>query len=106
MARAYALPEPVEVVPLGRGWGSHVRSKLVCGPRRTPLMLKERPFYLEPDEFRLQMEIARFAGACGAPAAEVLSTGASSQDACRMLVDLALDYGGLDNITAVVASYA
>jgi len=38
--------------------------------------------------------------------AEVLSTGASSQDACRMLVDLALDYGGLDNITAVVASYA
>lgn len=38
--------------------------------------------------------------------AEVLATGASSQDACRMLVDLALDYGGLDNITAVVASYS
>src|SRR5262249_49203593 len=32
--------------------------------------------------------------------AGVLATDASSQDACRMLVDLALEYGGLDNITA------
>ncbi len=38
--------------------------------------------------------------------AETLGAGGSSQDACRALVDLALDYGGLDNITAIVASFS
>jgi protein phosphatase len=38
--------------------------------------------------------------------AEVLGTSGSSQEACQKLVDLALDYGGTDNVTAIVASYA
>lgn len=37
--------------------------------------------------------------------AEVLCSSRSSQEACDRLVDLALDYGGLDNVTAIVASY-
>jgi len=38
--------------------------------------------------------------------AEVLSAAGSSQQACDRLLELALDYGGSDNITAIVASYS
>jgi protein phosphatase len=38
--------------------------------------------------------------------AQVLKAGESSERAARTLVDLALDHGGRDNVTAVVAGYA
>jgi serine/threonine protein phosphatase PrpC len=37
---------------------------------------------------------------------EVLSAAGSSQQACDRLLELALDYGGSDNITAIVAGYS
>jgi len=37
--------------------------------------------------------------------AELLSRGSSSQDACQALIDLALECGAPDNVTAIVASY-
>jgi protein phosphatase len=37
--------------------------------------------------------------------AEILTQATTSKQACDRLVELALDYGGLDNITAIVASY-
>jgi protein phosphatase len=36
----------------------------------------------------------------------VLASAASSQAACRSLVDLALERGAPDNVTAVVSRYA
>ena len=38
--------------------------------------------------------------------AEVLSSRISSQEACQALVDLALECGAPDNVTAIVATYA
>jgi serine/threonine protein phosphatase PrpC len=37
---------------------------------------------------------------------EVLGNSATSRDACRALIDLALEYGAPDNVTAVVAGYS
>ena len=37
--------------------------------------------------------------------ARELGRGTSSDDACRALVELALDRGGRDNVTVVVATY-
>lgn len=37
--------------------------------------------------------------------AGVLMRGQSPQDACQTLVDLALDHGGIDNVTVLLASY-
>ncbi len=38
--------------------------------------------------------------------AGALASRASSQEACRMLVELALEHGGRDNVTVIVAGYA
>jgi len=38
--------------------------------------------------------------------AEVLAESSSSKAACDRLIELVLDYGALDNITAIVASYS
>jgi serine/threonine protein phosphatase PrpC len=37
--------------------------------------------------------------------AGVLMRGQSAQDACQTLVDLALDHGGKDNVTVLLAKY-
>ena len=37
---------------------------------------------------------------------EVLAAHPESQDACRALVDLALERGGRDNVTVIVARYS
>ena len=37
--------------------------------------------------------------------AGVLMRGQRTQDACQTLVDLALEHGGLDNVTVLLAKY-
>ena len=68
----------------------------------------------EPDIHRLQLEDGDRLLLCtdgltdmvdDATIAAELQGSATSGEACQALIDLALDHGGRDNVTAVVASY-
>jgi protein phosphatase len=104
VAQAYAnagaiRPEEVATHPL-----RHVLTK-VLGGRGGPIQLDYRELRLADGDQVLLCTDGLTDVVPDAAIREVLRTAGTAADACRVLVDLALESGGKDNVTVVLGRY-